>query len=95
MTRPVGKCNFISAGDGVSPDDPGAQGKFLQWFKESWAESGKKLDMGKACIRFKKIDDVPLDLIGEAIKKVPAAKWISTCRPPAKSDRRRRPSASA
>jgi hypothetical protein len=45
-------------------------------FREAWAKSGKKLDMGKACIRFKKLDDVPLEVIGEAIKRVPAKKFI-------------------
>jgi hypothetical protein len=35
--------------------------------------SGKKLEMGKACMRFKKLDDVPLSVVGEAIRKVPAA----------------------
>ena len=36
-------------------------------FKNRYIASGKKLDMGKSCIRFKKLDDLPLDLIGETI----------------------------
>lgn len=47
-----------------------------RWFRESWAKSGKKLDMGKSCIRFKKLSDIPLDVIGEMIKRVPASKYI-------------------
>jgi hypothetical protein len=47
-----------------------------EWFQEAWAKSGKKLDMGKACVRFKKLDDLALDVIGEAIKRIPARKWI-------------------
>ena len=47
------------------------------WFREAWAKSGKKLDMGKSCVRFKKIEDVPLRVIGEAIKRVPAKKFIA------------------
>jgi len=48
-----------------------------KWFKEAWAKSGKKkLDMGKSCIRFKKLDDIPLDLIGEAIRRVPARRYV-------------------
>ena len=35
--------------------------------------------MGKACIRFRKIDDLPLELIGEAIKRVPASMYIEFC----------------
>ena len=36
----------------------------LRWFTEGYAASGKKLDMGKSCVRFKKLDDLPLELIG-------------------------------
>jgi len=46
------------------------------WFRKAWAETGKKLDMGKSCVRFKKIDDVPLELIGQAVKRVPVKKFI-------------------
>jgi hypothetical protein len=47
-----------------------------KWFREQWAKSGKKLDMGKSCVRFKKLEDVPLDVIGQMIKRVPAKKYI-------------------
>ena len=53
--------------------------RHARWFREAWTKSGKKLDMGKACIRFKKIDDLPLDLIGEAIRRVPASMYIEFC----------------
>lgn len=46
------------------------------WFRQAWAKTGKKLDMGKGCVRFKKIEDVPLNVIGEAIRRVPAKKFI-------------------
>ena len=36
------------------------------WFREAWAKTGKKLDMGKSCVRFKKLEYLPLDLIGKA-----------------------------
>jgi Domain of unknown function (DU1801) len=48
------------------------------WFKDAWAKTGKKLDMGKACVRFKKLSDVPLEVIGEAIRRVPAKKYIES-----------------
>jgi hypothetical protein len=48
-------------------------------FREAWAASGKKLDMGKACLRFKKVDDLALDCIAEAIKSMPTKKWIKIC----------------
>jgi hypothetical protein len=47
-----------------------------RWFKDAWTKSGKKLDMGKACVRFKKPEDLPLEVIGELIKRVPAKKYI-------------------
>ena len=47
------------------------------WFRDAWAKTGKKLDMGKSCIRFKKLDDLALDVIGEAIKRMPVKKYIA------------------
>ena len=51
-----------------------------RWFKERFAESGKKLDMGKSCVqfcvRFKKLEDLSLDVIGEAISSVPPDRFI-------------------
>jgi hypothetical protein len=48
-----------------------------KWFRAAWAKTGKKLDMGKCCVRFKKLEEVPLEVIGEAIKRVPAKKYIA------------------
>jgi len=50
-----------------------------RWFQEAWAKTGKKLDMGKSCLRFKKVDDLALEVIAEAIKRVPAQKYIAAC----------------
>ncbi len=44
--------------------------------RTQWAKTGKKLDMGKSCIRFKKLDDLPLELIGEAVARVPVAAYL-------------------
>jgi len=54
----------------------GKESPTLKWFREAWAKRGKKLDMGKSCVRFKRLEDVPLDVIGEAIRRVPAKKAI-------------------
>jgi hypothetical protein len=56
--------------DGVSDN------ALAKWFNEAWAKTGKKLDKGKACIRFKKLDDLALDVLGEAIRRLPAKKYI-------------------
>jgi hypothetical protein len=61
--------------DGCGGPD-GSGEKLLAWFQTAWAATGKKLDMGKACIRFKSADDLALDVIGEVIRKMPASKWI-------------------
>ena len=47
-----------------------------KWFREAWTKTGKKLDMGACCVRFKKIEDVPLDVVVHAIKRVPATKFL-------------------
>ncbi len=45
-------------------------------FEATWAKSGKKLNMGKSCVRFGKLEDVALDAIGEAIRRVTAKGYI-------------------
>ncbi|MGD9703259.1 MAG: DUF1801 domain-containing protein [Acidimicrobiia bacterium] len=57
---------------GVYGDD-GAQ----QWLRERWTATGRKLDMGKSCVRFKRLDDVPLDLVGEAIARTSMEDFIA------------------
>lgn len=46
-------------------------------FKDAWTKTGKKLDMGKACVRIKSINDVPLEVVGATIKRVPVEKYIA------------------
>ncbi len=48
-----------------------------RWFREAWAKTGKKLDMGKSCVRFRKIEDVALDVIGKTVKRTPVKKFIA------------------
>ncbi len=47
------------------------------WFRAAWLKSGKKLDMGKSCVRFKKLEDVPLDVIGKLVKRMSVKKFIA------------------
>jgi len=57
--------------------EPGMDGSaVVQWFQRAWAATGKRLDMGKACIRFKRLEDLPLPVVGEAIRRVPASVYI-------------------
>ena len=46
------------------------------WFQKAWAKTGKKLNMGGCCIRFTKVEDAALDVIGEAIRRTPAKAYI-------------------
>lgn len=51
--------------------------KLLEWFTKEYSKYSKtKPDMGKSCIRFKKIDQIPYKLIGELAKKITVDKWI-------------------
>jgi len=49
-----------------------------EWFVKAYMATGKKLDRGKSCVRFKKLEDLPLDVIGQAIARVPVDKYIQT-----------------
>ena len=52
----------------------------LEWFQKEWEKgSNKKLDMGKGCIRFKKTEDIPYELIGKLCKKITPKEWIEIC----------------
>jgi len=54
-----------------------ANPKLLKWFTAEYPKHCKlKLDMGKSCIRFKKPDQIPFDLIGELASKVSVDEWV-------------------
>jgi hypothetical protein len=56
-----------------------AKPELLNWFVTEYPKHSKaKLDMGKGCVRFKKMDDIPYKLIGELIKKVSVKNWIDS-----------------
>jgi Domain of unknown function (DU1801) len=55
-----------------------ADKKILEWFVAEYPKHcKKKLDMGKSCVRFKYIDDIPFELIGELMKKMSVKEWIT------------------
>ncbi|SDH84056.1 protein of unknown function (DU1801) [Flavobacterium omnivorum] len=56
-----------------------AMPELLNWFVFEYPKQSKqKLDMGKSCIRFKKIDQIPFDLITELVQKISVDEWIKT-----------------
>lgn len=51
--------------------------ELYKWFVEEYPKHAKrKLDMGKSCIRLKKMDDIPYELIGELASKITADEWV-------------------
>ena len=52
--------------------DKGAE----RWFVDQYKAAGEKLDMGKSCVRFKSLGDLPVGVIGKAIARTPVAEFI-------------------
>jgi hypothetical protein len=46
-------------------------------FQGDYRKTGKRLNMGKSCVRFRKLDDLPLDLIGKTVASVPMEKYVA------------------
>ena len=56
-----------------------ADQELLDWFTSEYSKHcSRKLDMGKSCIRFKKIEDIPYGLIGELSSKITVDQWVET-----------------
>jgi len=51
--------------------------RLLKKLRDSFRKAGKKLDMGKSCLRFKNLDGLPLDAIGEIVSSVPTESYIA------------------
>jgi uncharacterized protein YdhG (YjbR/CyaY superfamily) len=47
------------------------------WFREQYAERGLRLDMGKSCVRFTSLDQLPLDVLGGVIEKIPVGEFVA------------------
>jgi hypothetical protein len=45
-------------------------------FERAYRASGKRFDMGKSCVRFRRLDDLPLDLVGDAIGRYPVSDFV-------------------
>ena len=59
------------------------------WFKQRYLATGKKLNMGKSCVRFRKLEDLPLDLVAEVTALTPLAQFVEET-VPHRSDRARK-----
>jgi hypothetical protein len=47
-------------------------------FRARWAATGRKLDMGKSCLRFQRLDDLDLDLVAEVVASMPIETFLAT-----------------
>jgi hypothetical protein len=47
-----------------------------EWFRSEFERAGRKLDMGRSCVRFRKLEDLPLDVIGQAVAQTPPDRYI-------------------
>lgn len=54
-----------------------SEGPEESWLRQQYAERGMKPDLGKSCLRFKRLDEVPLDVLGGVISKIPAGEFIA------------------
>lgn len=61
----------------VYPMSVYVDGETKRWFDGEYAKSGKKLDMGKACLRFKRLDDLALDVLGKTIARFTVDEYIA------------------
>ena len=70
--QPLGLAGLASNKNSISLHLNAVYGdpKTEAWFRRRFEESGKRLDMGKSCVRFKRLDELPLDVIGETVARV-------------------------
>lgn len=70
LTSQKNSINFYHMGIYSNPE-------LLEWFVSEYPKHSKqKLDMGKSCVRFKKFDQIPFELIGELMQKMTVKQWI-------------------
>jgi len=70
--------NVFGGGGGLGGDKA-----LREWFGQAWVKAGKKMGMcvegaGGCCIRFKKLDDISLDVIGEAVRRTPVKAYVAS-----------------
>ena len=76
--RPLGYVSLGAQKNYVSIYLMGVYGseEVREWFLKEWERTGKRLDMGKSCVRFRKEADIPLELIGRAIARVSVEEFL-------------------
>jgi hypothetical protein len=68
-----------------------ANPKLEKWFVDAYTKTtGKKADKGKSCLRYKKPEDIPYDLIGELASKITVDEWIELYETNLKNSRKKK-----
>ncbi len=62
----------------------------MQWFTDAWRATGQRLDMGKACVRVRKLDEVPLDVVGALFARITLEAFVASYERAIPARRRRR-----
>lgn len=66
----------------------------MQWFTDAWRATGMRLDMGKACVRVRKLEQLPLDVVAKLFQRVTLDGFISAYEKARPAGRKRRKSTS-
>lgn len=95
-TQPLLFAGLSSRKTGMTLHLPGLYGdaKYQAWFEKAWRATGKRLDSGKGCVRFERLEDVPLELVGEAVARIPVSAFVrqyEASRPTRKRTKPKRP----
>ena len=78
-TQRLGFCSIATGAGGISLHFMALYGnsEMTQWFKDEYAKTEFKLDMGAACIRFKRMDRIPFELIGRLVAKFDCQSYVN------------------
>ncbi len=52
--------------------------ELMAWFEAEWRKTGSRWDAGKSCVRAKRLEDIPLELVGKVVRKMPVKAFIET-----------------
>ncbi len=76
--QPLGIVSLASQKNYISLYLMGVYGstEIVEWFELEWKATGKKLNMGKSCVRFRRLDDLPVELIGRVVARVSVDDYI-------------------
>ncbi len=78
--QPLGYVSLASQKNYVSLYLMGVYGEREQEFRAEFEATGRKLDMGRSCVRFKRLDDLPLDVIGREVARLSVDEFVAKVR---------------